>query len=105
MVIAYGPPGVIFANRTIQRPSAPATVLRLCFRNVTVTFSPGAAVPHTGTARPLCSTAWSLNRADGFTSARKTPAEFSSRNAEKAMNLLRCLRIFSLFPDAAEPRG
>ena len=37
------------ANSTRHRPSAPATAETVCPANATDTFSPGAALPHTGT--------------------------------------------------------
>ena len=42
-------------------PSAPAVASRVMPANDTFTFAPGSAVPHTGTSRPRCSTAWSAN--------------------------------------------
>ena len=93
MVMSYGPPGFSFVNRTIQRPSAPATALRCCFRKVTVTFSPGAAVPHTGTDIPLCNTAWSLNSGEGFTSACETAESSSISTGREAKRVIRGLRM------------
>ena len=74
IVISAGPPGFNFASFTIHLPSAPAVADFVCPSNFTVTFSPGSAVPQTGTTIPFCNTAWSLNSEEGLTSARAATA-------------------------------
>ncbi len=46
---------------------------------VTVTFSPSAAVPHTGTGRSACSTPLSLMIAGSLTSAHSCDAQQALR--------------------------
>ena len=74
MVISNGPPARRSVRRTIHLPAA--LVAAVCFWpvSVTVTCSPGLAVPQMGTDMPLCSTMWSLKSVAGLTSARAAPA-------------------------------
>ena len=67
---------------TLQAPLSSAVALLLCPAKATVTFSPGAAVPHTGTAMPRWSTMWGVNTLKSLTSA--CSAEASRRSEQKA---------------------
>ena len=64
----------IGSRSTRQRPSVPAVPHLVCPANETVTFSPGWAVPHTGTRIPRCSTMLSANGAAGTAAAPATAA-------------------------------
>ena len=57
----------IASSDTHHLPSAPAWAVLLCPANATVTFSPGSATPHTGTARPRWRTMLSANGVAVFT--------------------------------------
>ena len=57
----------IASSETLHLPSAPAWAVFVCPANVTVTFSPGSATPHTGTARPRWRTMLSANGVAVFT--------------------------------------
>src|SRR5665213_2843734 len=87
-VISKGPPGLRWERRTTHLPSAPATADFVCFLKVTVTFSPGSAVPHTGTDMPLWRTMWSLNSEEGFTSASVVAANDSMAQQERTWRYL-----------------
>src|SRR5437899_2225854 len=68
MVMSNGPPALSGLRTTFQRPSF-AVVETVCFWNVTVTFSPLRASPQIGTGIFCCSTALSVKRPLGLTSA------------------------------------
>src|SRR5258706_1430334 len=58
--ISNGPPAFNGLSVTDHLPPASAVGLTGCFLNVTVTFSPGAAVPQIGTFVSRCKTMFSL---------------------------------------------
>src|ERR1035437_1066254 len=62
MVMVKGPPDFSFASRPVHLPSASAIADLVWSWNFTVIFSPGSAMPQTGSAMSLCNTMWSLNR-------------------------------------------
>src|SRR5437763_2883706 len=81
IVMLKGPPGLSLPRRTIHLPSEPATADAFVPFIVTDIFSPGSAVPQTGTVMPLCATMWSLKRAAGLTSATAEPTRMPAAAA------------------------
>ena len=74
-VSVCGPAAASGASFTDHLPSAPAFAVAVWPAIVTVTSSPGAAVPHTGTAVARWSTMWLPKMAGSFTSARAAMAK------------------------------
>ena len=74
----------IGASFTHHFPSAPAVAATRWPANVTITFSPASAVPHTGTARSRCSTTPSVNGTPSctFASAANIPAAHAAANID-----------------------
>ncbi len=66
------------ASAVFQRPCASAVAVAVCPANDTVTFSPGAALPHTGTRCPCWSTMLSPNTCGIVTAAAHSAAANSA---------------------------
>ena len=60
----------IAGSLTSHLPESSAVAEASWPRNLTVTFSPGSAVPQTGTAMPCCSTMWSPKTGAALAAAR-----------------------------------
>jgi hypothetical protein len=57
--ISKGPPALSLFKLILQVPSEPVIPLLVCLPMLMVTFSPGEAVPQTGTGLFCCKTIWS----------------------------------------------
>src|SRR5436305_1013097 len=79
-----GPPAVRGSSLTLHLPSWSAVAVFSWERNLTVTFSSGAALPQTGTARSRWRTMWSENRGGNWTAARALPARPSAATTAHA---------------------
>jgi hypothetical protein len=64
-------------------PSVSAVALTVRLAIVTVTASPGAALPQMGIFLPCCSTAWSAKSGLGVTSASATELVLTSVKARR----------------------
>ena len=74
------------ASAVFQRPCASAVAVAVCPANDTVTFSPGAALPHTGTRCPCWSTMLSPNTRGIVTAAAHSAA---ANNAAATVNKIK----------------
>src|ERR1017187_808374 len=83
IVISNGPPALSLVKRNIHFPLASAVADLVWPLNLIVIFSAGSAEPQIGTSMPLCNTMWSLNSAEGLTSADAFAAKHivTQRNA------------------------
>ena len=87
----------IGSSVTRHLPSAPAFAVFVCPANLTTTFSPGSAMPHTGTGRFACNTAPSVNTAAGRTAANAGSA--TSETKRRRVVFIMVLRLVQLIPE------
>src|SRR5262249_3451960 len=83
-VISHGPPAASGPSSTFQRPPLSGAVPAVCPARLTVTCSPGSAVPHTATFVPRWSTMLSLINAGRLTLPLADSATPSNMGIAKA---------------------